>query len=292
MRGMVVFCHKGEIWNKNDIRDRFFETNGGRKPGKFCFFVALILVARPTLDFHCYYLFTFRGFFLIFASIKRHAKMPPALSDDDTVGHATPRQDWVQFSISPSTVNSSIGRSRTRALQQTTLYSDNSHTFSSTIFHSSPSTSRILRTIATVNPAAALSVAKTRGGNEKVYAYSPEVHADFVNWAQTTAFYKKHCKSPRSISRYQAIWDLSQLQSTVWKNFELGATMQNGNPAVICKTCLKLLAHPLFPKRNGTSSLARHLNTEDHKAAIRNKALVQAANMEQLQLVCIMGHIL
>jgi hypothetical protein len=68
--------------------------------------------------------------------------------------------------------------------------------------------------------------------------------------------------------------------------------VQNGNPSVICKTYLKLLVHPSFPKRNGTSSLARHLETEDHKAAIRNKALAQAANMEELQSVSIVGHIL
>jgi hypothetical protein len=99
--------------------------------------------------------------------------------------------------------------------------------------------------------------------NETYVLYNPSLDKEWHQWWSSTSWRQAH-------STKQINFNVSKLRSPVWSVVINCAREKDGHPFIQCQRCEAILSHPAI-KDSGTSTLARHPQTEECRKAAKQK---------------------
>jgi hypothetical protein len=108
----------------------------------------------------------------------------------------------------------------------------------------------------------------TRASNsQQYYLFKPEYAADFVAWwkEQRWALNRIANRQPLGVA-----WNAKR-SAVVWQEFNQVADIGYGKPLLLCKRCLKAIAHPQV-NGGGTTNLSDHLGSKSCKTSSARKS--------------------
>jgi hypothetical protein len=124
-----------------------------------------------------------------------------------------------------------------------------------------------------VEEASPMTLTRLRGGTH--YMWSEAQKAQFRSWWEATPYGRDH-KDVKT--KGDPNWESDDRSSPIWAAYDQCARVSTGEPALHCKTCHKLFAHP-NKNHSGTSSLNAHMKACEAHHGIKRPGQQLVSNM-------------